>query len=309
METQVTATTGQATLVLAANSDRGDESTAEWDVSAARLSVRANGVAVDASASARPGIIARRYRVSSLLGTGGMGAVWLADDELLQRPVALKQFSHKRRDDGSCPLREARAAARISHPGVVKVHDLILDEDGGDWLVMEALPGEALATTIRERGRLPVDEVRHIAVQLLVALQAVHSADLVHRDIKPGNIQICGGDRVVLTDFGLSAPPSSPGDPRGPVAGSLRYMAPETIIDGQFGPASDLYSLGVTLYAAVEGHQPFDPGTPIARLESARSAALAAPRHAGHLGEVLSGLLERNPEQRMDAASALAHLN
>ena len=302
----MTAATDHATLASARWYD-SDESTMEWDALAPRVSVSANSVALDAIGHARPGIVAGRYHVNTLLGTGGMGTVWLAHDEVLQRAVALKQFSNERRGEGSSALREARAAARISHPGVVRVHDIIADEDG-DWLVMEALPGEPLSTIIRDRGRLPVDEVRQIALQLLPALQAVHAVDLVHRDIKPSNIQACGGDRVVLTDFGLSSPPSAGDGPHVSVAGSLRYMAPETIIDGQFGPASDLYSLGVTLYAAIEGHQPFDPGTPVSMLDSARSAALAAPRHAGYLGEVLGGLLESDPGRRMDAARALSHL-
>jgi serine/threonine protein kinase len=303
----VTTTTDHTTLAFTREHYRGDESTVGWDALAAGVSGAANRVAVDASARVGPGIVASRYHVSRLLGTGGMGAVWLADDEVLQRAVALKQFSDGHRGNGSCLLREARAAARISHPGVVRVHDVILDGDG-DWLVMEALPGEPLSTIIRERGRLPVDEVRQIALQLLPALQAIHTVDLVHRDIKPSNIQVCGDDRVVVTDFGLSSPPSPGGGPRGPVAGSLRYMAPETIIDGQFGPASDLYSLGVTLYTAIEGHLPFDPGTPISLLNSARSAALAAPRHAGYLGKLLGGLLESDPGRRMNAARALRHL-
>jgi serine/threonine protein kinase len=302
----VTPTTDHATLTLTRESYRDDASTMEWDAFAASVPVPANRVAFDATGRTGPGIVADRYHVDRLLGTGGMGAVWLAHDDVLQRSVALKQFSNAQ-GDGSCALREARAAARISHPGVVRVHDVVLEE-GGEWLVMEALPGEPLSTIIRERGRLPVDEVRHIALQLLSALHAVHAVDLVHRDVKPSNIQVCGGDRVVLTDFGLSAPPCVGDGPRGSVAGSLRYMAPETIIDGQFGPASDLYSLGVTLYAAIEGRQPFDPGTPMSFLNSTRSAGLAPAKHAGYLGELLDGLLERDPARRMDIARALSHL-
>jgi serine/threonine protein kinase len=303
----VTATTDPATLDLVSEYE-DDESTIEWDPLAARAPVPAIRVAVDATGRARPGIVAGRYHVNTLLGTGGMGAVWLAHDDVLQRAVALKQFSNERREDGSCALREARAAARISHPGVVRVHDVVLDDDG-DWLVMEALPGKPLSTIIRERGRLPVDEVRQIALQLLSALQAIHAVDLVHRDVKPSNIQVCGDDRVVLTDFGLSSPSGVSGGLRsGAVAGSLRYMAPETIFAGQFGPPSDLYALGVTLYAAVEGHPPFDPGTQMSLLNSTRSPALAPSRHAGYLGEVLRGLLESDPARRMDVAGALSHL-
>jgi serine/threonine protein kinase len=308
----VTATTDHAALALASNNSgecySDGESTVEWNPLAANVPRPANRAAVETTGRRRPRIVAGRYHVSTLLGTGGMGAVWLAHDDVLQRAVALKQFSAERGDNGSCAVREARAAARISHPGVVQVHDVVLDEDG-DWLVMEALPGKPLSTVIRERGRLRVDEVRHIAVQLLSALHAVHAADLVHRDVKPSNIQVCG-DRVVLTDFGLSSPSGAGGGLRtGAVAGSLRYMAPETIIDGQFGPPSDLYALGVTLYAAVEGHQPFDRGTQMSLLDSIRSAALAPPKYAGYLTELLSGLLERDPARRMDISRALAHLN
>jgi serine/threonine protein kinase len=299
----VTVTTECATL---ASERFRDENTLALGALAERVSVPAKRVAVDATAHPGRRIVAGRYHVRTLLGTGGMGVVWLAHDEVLQRPVAVKQFRSDQRDDASCALREARAAARVAHPNVVRVHDVVLDDDG-DWLVMEALPGESLLTIIGERGRLPVEEVRQIARQLLSALQAIHAVDLVHRDVKPGNIQLCG-DRVVLTDFGLSAPAYAGGGSRGPAAGSLRYMAPETIMDGQFGPPSDLYSLGATLYAAVEGHPPFDPGTQMSLPDPARPAALAPPKHAADLRELLRGLLECDPVRRMDVAGALSHL-
>jgi serine/threonine protein kinase len=253
-------------------------------------------------------IVAARYRLSSLLGAGGMGAVWLAEDAVLGRVVALKQCTNLQRADRSCALPEARAAARITHPGVVRVYDLLLEEDE-DWVVMEALPGEPLSAVIRERGRLPVDEVTQIALQLLSALQAIHDADLVHRDIKPSNVQICGDGRVVITDFGLSSPPGVWGGLRvGALAGSLPYMAPETLIDGIFGPPSDLYALGVTLYTAVEGRPPFDPGEPLSMLDSVLSVQPEPARHAGPLGEVLDGLLDKDPGRRMDVARARHHL-
>jgi serine/threonine protein kinase len=253
-------------------------------------------------------IVAGRYRLSTLLGTGGMGAVWLAEDAVLRRAVALKHLTSQGRDDQPGALEEARAAARITHPGVVRVHDVVLGEDE-DWIVMEALSGEPLSTTIRERGRLPVDEVAQIGLHLLSALQAVHDADLVHRDIKPSNVQVCGDGRIVITDFGLSSPRGVWGGLRdGTVAGSLSYMAPETLIDGMFGPASDLYALGVTLYTAVEGRPPFESGEPLALMDSVLSAAPEPARHAGPLREVLDGLLEKDPERRMDAAHARACL-
>lgn len=290
-----------------ARTDLADlEGTMEWDPFAA-VSKSAN-VAIDQAGTAADRIVAGRYHLSTLLGTGGMGAVWLAQDEVLLRAVALKQLTNQQREERSCALKEARAAARITHPGVVQVHDVLLDEDG-EWIVMEALPGRPLSTIIRERGRLPIEEVTRIALHLLSALQAIHDVDLVHRDIKPSNVQLCDGDRVVLTDFGLTSPPGALGGLRsGAVTGSLPYLAPETILDGRFGPPSDLYALGVTLYEAVEGHQPFDTSTPLSVLDSALSAAPASAPHAGALAIVLDGLLEKDPSRRMDASQARVHL-
>jgi serine/threonine protein kinase len=249
-------------------------------------------------------IVAGRYRLSMLLGTGGMGAVWLAEDAVLRRAVALKRLTGQEREDRSGAVHEARAAARVTHPGVVRVHDVVLEGDD-EWIVMEALPGEPLSATIAERGRLPVEDVTRIALQLLSALQAIHDADLVHRDIKPSNVQVCGDGRVVITDFGLSSPPGVWGGLcDGNVAGSLSYMAPETLIDGMFGPPSDLYALGVTLYTAVEGHPPFDPADPLSLVDSVLSAQPEPARHAGPLGAVIDGLLDKDPERRMDAAHA-----
>jgi serine/threonine protein kinase len=249
-------------------------------------------------------IVAGRYRLRTLLGSGGMGSVWLAEDAVLQRAVALKKLIHRDREDRPSALQEARAAARITHSGVVRVYDVALDDDG-DWIVMEALSGEPLSSVLRERGRLPSDEVRQIALQLVSGLQAIHAADLVHRDIKPSNVQVCRDGRIVITDFGLSSPRGAWGGLRaGAVAGSLSYMAPETLIEGVFGPASDLYALGVTLYSAVEGRPPFDPGGPLELLDSVLSIQPEPAWHAGSLAVVLDGLLEKDPDRRMDADHA-----
>jgi eukaryotic-like serine/threonine-protein kinase len=253
-------------------------------------------------------VVTGRYRLSTLLGTGGMGEVWLAEDAVLRRAVALKTLTSRELEDRRGALQEARAAACVAHPGVVRVHDVLFEEDA-DWIVMEALPGEPLSATIRERGRLPVDEVAQIALQLLSALQAIHVAGLVHRDIKPGNVQLCGGGRTVITDFGLSSPRGVSGGLRdGTVAGSVSYMAPETLIDGIFGPPSDLYGLGVTLYTAVEGHPPFDPVEPTLLVDSVLSAEPEPARHAGPLSDVLDGLLVKDPERHMTAAHARERL-
>jgi serine/threonine protein kinase len=142
-------------------------------------------------------------------------------------------------------------------------------------------------------------------LHLLSALQAIHAAGLIHRDIKPSNVQICGGDRVVITDFGLSSPAGTCGGLRaGHLAGSLSYMAPETLIDGTFGPPSDLYALGVTLYTAIEGRPPFDHAEPLSLLDSVLFVQPEPATHAGPLGDVLDGLLEKDPARRMDAAQA-----
>jgi serine/threonine protein kinase len=249
-------------------------------------------------------VLADRYRLSALLGTGGMGSVWLGEDAVLQRAVALKKLTDPDGEDRPSALQEARAAARITHPGVVRVYDVVREDDE-DWIVMEALSGQPLSAIIREGGRLTPEEVAGIAVQLLSGLGAIHDADLVHRDIKPSNVQVCRDGRVVITDFGLSSPRGAWGGLRvGAVAGSLSYMAPEMLIDGIFGPASDLYALGVTLYMAVEGRSPFDPRGPLDLLDAVLSAQPDPVLHAGSLEEVLLGLLEKDPERRMDAARA-----
>jgi eukaryotic-like serine/threonine-protein kinase len=298
-------------LAQVQNSDTvadGVECAIESDPHAANVDSQAKDLGLDPLPVPSSRIVAGRYRLSTLLGTGGMGAVWLAHDEVLRRAVALKQVRNTQPENESSVLGEARAAARVTHPGVVRVHDVLVGEDG-EWIVMEALGGNPLSTILATRGRLPVDEVVRIALQLLSALQAIHDADLVHRDVKPGNVQICDGDRVVLTDFGLSSPRGVWGGLRvAPVQGSLPYLAPESIIDGSFGPPSDLYALGVTLYRAVEGQRPFDPGTPFTVLESLRSRALKPARHAGPLREVLGGLLENDPSRRLDAGGARSQL-
>jgi serine/threonine protein kinase len=195
-----------------------------------------------------------------MLGTGGMGVVWLALDELLTRPVAIKELTvaesvMSRNVATERTFCEARSAALINHPSVVRVYD-VATEDGRPWIVMEALTGPTLAQTIRSQGRLAVGRVVDIAVQLVDALRAVHDVGLVHRDVKPTNVQVSGTSRIVLIDFGLAcrADGRRTLTSEQPV-GSPPYLAPEVIEDGRFGPASDLFALGATLYAAVEGRQ------------------------------------------------------
>ncbi len=242
-----------------------------------------------------------------------MGAVWLARDEVLVRPVAVKELTlpaivRDREAADAHVLGEARAASRVSHPGVVCVHDLAVD-NGQQWIVMEALSGRTLEQAIRELGRLTAGQVLDIAWQLLQALQALHREDIVHRDVKPSNVQLSGG-RVVLTDFGLASrsgvvPAVAPGQ----IAGSPPFMAPETIETGQFGPASDLFSLGATLYAAVEGRQPFGEATTFSTLQAVRSETPPPPRHADFLAPVIDGLLTKNPDKRLGLPDALSYVD
>jgi eukaryotic-like serine/threonine-protein kinase len=201
-------------------------------------------------------LVKGRYRLRSLLGRGGMGLVWLAEDEVLRRPVALKELAPRRpiseelrMEAHARALTEARAAARVDHTGTVRVYDLV-EEDSLPWIVMELLSGRTLKDAVVAEGPLPVSEVARLGVRLIDALQAIHRAGVVHRDIKPGNVYLCDGGRVVLGDFGIAW---TAGDgstvPDGEFAGSPAYVSPERVRNEEVGPASDLFSLGSTLYA------------------------------------------------------------
>jgi serine/threonine protein kinase len=155
-------------------------------------------------------LVAGRFRLRSLLGRGGMGRVWLADDELLDRPVAVKQLllhgresAEMRAQAWACALREARAAARVDHTGAVRIYDIV-QEKGWPWIVMEPLPGRTLQQALNAAGPLPVRQVTRVGLRLVDVLQATHRAGIVHRDVTPGNVHLCGGGRVVLTDFGIA---------------------------------------------------------------------------------------------------------
>jgi eukaryotic-like serine/threonine-protein kinase len=256
-------------------------------------------------------VVAGRYRLRRLLGRGGMGAVWLADDRRLRRPVAVKQqlltgaVSDEERLAAQARLRdEARLTARVGHPGTVRVYDLV-EEAGDSWIVMEALGGRTLEAALRAQGPLPVDRATRLGLGLLEVLEATHRAGVVHRDLKPGNVQLCGGDRVVLTDFGIAATTAGgPGGGDGRVSGSTAYMAPEQVNGGEVEPASDLFSLGATLYTAVEGRSPFANGSPLATLTAVVYEPPAPFRRADPLGPVIEELLAKDPDQRLDTTRA-----
>lgn len=261
-------------------------------------------------------LLAGRYRVTGRLGRGGMGVVWKAVDEVLGREVAVKELrtftdaAGPELDDLRLRMRrEARAAARIRHPGVIAVHD-IAQVDGRPLIVMELVDGPSLDDVLRERGTLDAREASGIGAKVMDALAAAHRAGVLHRDVKPGNILLDRSGRVVLTDFGI-ATMDDPGDGSatrltrsGELVGSLDYLAPERAQGSDPGPASDIWALGATLYAAVEGASPFRRTSTFSTLTAIVTEPLPESRRAGPLGPVLRRLLDKRPEGRPEAEEA-----
>src|SRR4051812_6814374 len=258
------------------------------------------------SASGR--LIDGRYRLREPLGQGGMGVVWLAHDELLDRTVAVKEVytsAGASEEIRERMLREARAAARLDHPGAVRVYDVVEEGDGPPWIVMEVLTGHTLKDAVNDDGPLPAPRVAEIGLALVDAISAAHRADILHRDIKPANVQLCDDGRVVLTDFGIASIAGDSSITRtGDIVGSPAYMSPERARGQQLGPESDLFALGATLYAAVEGVSPFERDTPIATLTAIVNDPPTPCRRAGPLAPVIDGLLAKDPQQRMGEAEA-----
>jgi hypothetical protein len=245
-----------------------------------------------------------------------MGAVWVAHDSLLARDVAVKEIlfpaaGHGPVDPGDPlvkrALREARAAARLRHPSIVTVHDVVI-EDGRPWIVMELVGGQSLAEEIRERGLLTERRTAEIGLRVLDALGAAHRGGILHRDVKPANI-LLDGDRVVLTDFGIAAiDDATVLTGTGHLVGSPAFMAPERINGDPATTATDLWSLGVTLYLAVTGRLPFHRDDVQGTLAAILTSRPAAPAHAGRLWPVIKGLLEKDPGRRLTAEPVLKML-
>lgn len=260
-------------------------------------------------------VVADRYVLRRELGRGGMGVVWQAFDPTLDRDVAIKQvllpdhFTDAERADAHGRVRrEARSAARISHPTVITIHD-VFEYDGNPWVVMELVEGGSLQDRLDERGALPPDEVAEIAESLLRAVRAANAAGVLHRDIKPGNIMTSLDGRVILTDFGIATMEGGPSITRtGALIGSPEYMPPERLAGGPAEHRGDLWSIGVTLFAAVEGTSPFRRDSITAAIAAVMSAPLPPMTRAGWLEPVISGLLERDPDRRLSADGALALL-
>ncbi|MFN2478492.1 MAG: serine/threonine-protein kinase [Pseudonocardiaceae bacterium] len=261
-------------------------------------------------------LIAGHYRVFDRIGVGGMGVVWRAMDERLQRLVAVKQLlvqpnlSPRATDDARArALREARIAARLHHPNAIVIYD-VAEHEGEPCLVMEYLPSRSLAAVLAESGCLPVPEVASIGMQIASALAAAHAAQIVHRDVKPGNILITGDGTAKITDFGVSR---AAGDvtvtQTGMMAGTPAYLAPEVARGQVPTPASDVFSLGATLYASVEGCSPFgDTDNPLALLHAVAGGQVRPPWQAGALSAVLMRLLAADPAQRPDMHRASQEL-
>ncbi|TDD92723.1 serine/threonine protein kinase [Saccharopolyspora karakumensis] len=252
-------------------------------------------------------LLAGRYRLQRQLGSGGMGVVWLATDELLHRPVAVKQLHATHGMDPRAAdearqraMREGRLAARLQHPNAIAVHD-VTEHDGLPVLVMEYLPSRSLADVLAEQHRMAPDVVAVIGSQAAQALGAAHQAGIVHRDIKPGNVLLGDDGSVKITDFGISHAADDIAVTRtGILSGTPAYLAPEIARGSAPSPGSDMYSLGATLYTAVEGLPPSgeDTENSLALLHRVAAGVIRPTEHAGSLGPVLDRMLDTNPNQR-----------
>lgn len=260
-------------------------------------------------------LLAERYELIAPLGRGTMGTVWRARDRALGREVAVKEI---RQDPGLTEeqraelrermVREGRTAAKINHPSVAAIHDVLIQDDS-PWIIMELVEARSLEQVIDEEGPLPPRLVAEIGVDLLGALRAAHAHGITHRDVKPGNVLITETGRVVLTDFGIA---KTEGDSKltktGMVIGSPGYTAPERARGEYTGPESDIWSLGATLYFAVEGRPAYERATVSETLAALMTESADPPTQAGALRPVLEGLLHKNHKQRLTALKAETQL-
>ncbi|MCK2220693.1 protein kinase [Actinomadura sp. ATCC 31491] len=252
-------------------------------------------------------LLAGRYRLLERLGQGGAGTVWRAIDEMLDRQVAVKQVRvpggltpHQHAQFVERAIHEARSAGRLRDPAIVLVHDVVL-EGHQPWIIMDLVTGRSLDKLIRERGPLPPGAVARIGLQVLSALEVAHAHGVLHQDVKPANILLDADGSGMLTDFGIAAPMGGPGDRHGS-AGSPGYMAPERLNEQPSGAASDLWSLGASLYTAVEGRAPFERDLPAAVAAAVLLHEPPFPARAGRrLGGLLMAMLAKDPAVRPTA--------
>ncbi|MDU0292885.1 serine/threonine-protein kinase, partial [Saccharothrix longispora] len=256
--------------------------------------------------------IAGRYKLTERIGSGGMGVVWRAEDVRLRRVVAVKELLARTGFDQESvdrAVREGRIAARLQHANVIALYDVV-EHDGHPWLVMEYLPSRSLATVMSERGKLPAEEVARIGAQLASGLAAAHAAGVVHRDVKPGNVLVTEFGTVKVTDFGTSrAADEVTVTASGMLVGTPAYLSPEVARGGKGEFPADVFALGATLYAAVEGEPPFGlDGNTIALLHRVADGRFTPPANAGPLAPVLMRLLDSDPATRPTMAEAVRML-
>ncbi|WP_062354953.1 serine/threonine-protein kinase [Herbidospora yilanensis] len=248
-------------------------------------------------------LVGGRYHLIEPIGRGGMGIVWRAHDELLDRAVAVKEVRYDSAMGDELPelnrrtMREARAAGRLTHPNVVVVHDVI-EEDGRPWIIMQLVESRSLGQVIRQDGPLTPKRATEIGLQILDALRAAHAQGVLHRDVKPENVLLADDGRVVLTDFGIARVETDSTMTRTGLVGTPAFIAPERLRGGPAQRESDLWSLGATLYAAVEGRPPHDKGMAMATMHAVLTEPPDPARNAGSLRPVLDRLLEKDPATR-----------
>ncbi|HEX7996645.1 MAG TPA: serine/threonine-protein kinase, partial [Streptosporangiaceae bacterium] len=257
-------------------------------------------------------LVAGRYRLLQQLGRGAMGIVWQGRDELLDRDMAIKQIAlppmaseAEERLGYQRTLREARTAARLNHPSVITVFDVV-EEDGMPWIVMELIKARPLDQVIAEDGPLTPAQAAQLGLTLLDALSSAHAAGVLHRDVKPSNVLISPEGKAILTDFGIATVQGEAGMTQaGMIAGTPGFSPPERVRGADATPACDLWSLGATLYAAVEGRGPFDrAGGSVAIVASIATEPAPKAPSAGPLASVIDMLLRADPAERPDAAAA-----
>ncbi|WP_326837226.1 protein kinase [Amycolatopsis rhabdoformis] len=255
-----------------------------------------------------PRLVAGRYLLLGELGRGGMGIVWRAQDQVIGRQVAIKELRLPDLEGQAVfserVLREVRTGGRLNDPAVVTVYDVVTD-NGATFIVMELVEAPTLADLVRSQGPMPAAHVAVIGDRVLAALQAAHSAGIVHRDVKPANIMVAPDGRVKLTDFGIA---HAIDDPRlttsGVIVGSPAFMAPERVEGREAMPESDLWSLGATLFFAVEGIVAFERATTAATLHAIMTEVPYLTRGQGPLAAAILGLLVAKPEARLTAPQA-----
>ncbi|MCX4724423.1 serine/threonine-protein kinase [Streptomyces sp. NBC_01306] len=250
-------------------------------------------------------LIAGRYLLGDRIGRGGMGTVWRATDQLLGREVAVKELNPETGAATASALREARAVAQIKHPQVIVVHDVVVEDDERPYIVMELVVGGSLAARLSERGPVDGREAARIGLALLGALRAAHARGVLHRDIKPANVLLEDDSRVVLTDFGIARLAGATTiSETGAFVGSPEYTSPERMQGEEAGPASDLWSLGALLCAAVSGESPFHRDSLGGVLHAVVADEIRPPAEAEPLLPVVLGLLERDAVRRMGVDEA-----